>query len=373
MSKQIRAAIIGTGSRATYMYAPILRELTDEGLVVSVWGRIEESVNRTAAVFGVPGYTDLQKLIDETGPAIGIVCVNYNANGQVALMAVEHGLSILTETPISHDLDEADAIIHTAESKGLKVEVSEQFHRRPLEQIKLRLIESGIFGKVHTSYSDFAGHGYHGMSVMRSYLGFDKKPVRVVGATAEFPMDPHWNAFSGNIDVCRENMEHAIVWFEDGGMGIYHWTDVGYNSGLRWWRSSRFLSERGMGVTVGTFLDVEERLSYLAPGSEGAQFITIERILERCDGGALKCLKAHTGSAENPVVQWDNPFYREPGGTTPQWHDDEIGVAGCLMSLVDAVREDSEPTYGARQARLDQELVLQMRKSAGAGGMPVEV
>ena len=239
--------------------------------------------------------------------------------------------------------------------------------------MKLKLIDSGLFGKVHTSYSDFAGHGYHGMSVMRSYLGFDKKPVRVVGATGKFPMDPHWSIFSGEIEERTEGMEHAIVWFEDGCMGIYHWTDVGYNSGLRWWRSSRFLAERGMGVTVGTFLDVEERLSYLAPGSEGPLFITIERILERCDGGALKCIKAHTGSAATPVVTWENPFYREEPGTTPQWHDDEIGVAGCIMSLVDAVRENTEPTYGAYQARIDQELVLVMKKSADNGGAPVEL
>ena len=373
MGRKVRAAMIGTGSRQTYMYAPILRGLTDDIEVVSVWGRSKGSVDKTAAVFGVPGYTDLGTLIDETGPEIGIVCVNSDANGQVALMAVEHGLSILTETPIAHDLDEADAIIRTAESKGLKVEVSEQFHRRPLEQLKLKLIETGIFGKVHTSYSDFAGHGYHGMSVMRSYLGFDKKPIRVVGAMARFPMDPHLNGSSGAIEERTESTEHAIVWFEDGGMGIFHWTGVGYDSGLRWWRSSRFMAERGMGVTVGTFLDVEERLSYLASGSEGPQFITVERVLERCDGGALKCLKAHTGSAAHPVVRWDNPFYREPSGSTPQWHDDEIGVAGCIMSLVDAVRENTAPTYGAVQARLDQELVVLMRKSAEAGGTPVEM
>jgi hypothetical protein len=56
-----------------------------------------------------------------------------------------------------------------------------------------------------------------------------------------------------------------------------------------------------------------------------------------------------------------------------QWHDDEIGVAGCLLSLVEAVRSDGEPSYGPLQARLDQELILVIRQSAAAGGAPVRL
>ena len=56
-----------------------------------------------------------------------------------------------------------------------------------------------------------------------------------------------------------------------------------------------------------------------------------------------------------------------------QWHDDEIGVAGCLMSLVEAVRNGGQPTYGPYQARLDQELILAIRQSALEGGRPVRL
>jgi hypothetical protein len=82
-------------------------------------------------------------------------------------------------------------------------------------------------------------------------------------------------------------------------------------------------------------------------------------------------MKAHTGDPAMPVVTWDNPFYRLPRGSTPQWHDDEIGVAGCLLSLVDAVGQDKDPTYGPLQARTDQEIVLAIRQSALSGGEPV--
>jgi predicted dehydrogenase len=255
----------------------------------------------------------------------------------------------------------------------LKVEVAEQFHRRPLEQIKLKLLESGLFGRVYTSFNDFAGHGYHGISVMRSYLGFNARPLQVVGSVQEYPLASHWSRLGNTTGPRTETQEHGIFTFEEGLTGIFHWTNVGYDSPLRWWRSSRFLAEKGMGITIGSALEPEEHLTLLAPGSEAPRAIKLERRLERVDGGGLLAMVAHTGDPELPIVTWENPFQPAIPGFGPQWHDDYIGVAGCLISLVNAIQTGSEPTYGPYQARLDQELILALRQSAVEGGMPVKL
>jgi len=371
--RPLRVAIIGTAARSDYMYGPILKALSDEVELVSIWGRSTDSARRLGESLRMPWYTDLDQLVRETAPEIGIVSVNYHANGQVGLLAVEHGLHVLLETPIAHKLTEADAVIQAAAQRQLKIEVAEQFHRRPLEQIKLRLIASGLFGRVHTSFNDFAGHGYHGISVMRSYLGFDARPVRVSGSVHRYPLAAHWSRLAHTTGPREETQEHGLVEFDGGQLGIFHWTNVGYDSALRWWRSSRFLAEKGMGITVGVNLQVEERLSLLAPGNESPHFITLERRWERVDGGALVAMVAHTGDAETPLVQWENPFRPAQQGHGVQWHDDEIGVAGCLLSLVNAVRNGTEPTYGPQQARLDQELVLAIQQSSLEGGRPIQL
>jgi predicted dehydrogenase len=355
------------------LYGPIIQALPSDVALVSVWGRSEGSARHLGDQLGVPWYTDLDKLITETQPEVGVVSVAYSANGVVGKMAVDHGLHALLETPIAHDLAEADAIIQSAEQQNLKVEIAEQFHRRPLEQLKLKLIGSGLFGEVYVAFNDYAGHGYHGISVMRSYLGFDARPLRVTGAIGHYDLAPHWSMNANAFGPRRETQEHGIVEFEGGKLGIFHWTDVGYDSALRWWRSSRFMAEKGFGITVGVGLDVEERLSLLAPGGEAPQFITVERRWERCDGGALVGMIAHTGDPDLPIVTWENPFRPSVKGHGPQWHDDEIGVAGCLMSLVDAVRNDTAPSYGPYQGRLDQELILAIRESADQGGQPVSL
>lgn len=268
---------------------------------------------------------------------------------------------------------EADAIIRAATQRGLKIEVSEQFHRRPFEQLKLKLIRSGLFGKVYTSFNDFAGHGYHGVSVMRSYLGFDTKPYQVTGSVHTYDLAPHWSRLAETHGTRRETQEHGLIEFEGDRLGIFHWTNVSYDSALRWWRSSRFLAEKGMGITVGVGLDTQEWLTLLAPGGEAPRFITMERRWERNDGGALVAMVAHTGDPDQPIVQWDNPFKPLVKGQGPEWHDDEIGVAGCIMSLVNAVRSGGEPTYGPLQARLDQEIILAINQSAREGGQSVRL
>ena len=372
MEESIRVAIIGTGNRSFAFYGPVIKQLQGVQLV-SVWGRSRDSAQRLGESLDVPSYTDLDQLIRETSPQIGVVSVNYGANGQVGLMAVEHGLHVLLETPIAHKLSEADAIIEAARQRNLKIEIAEQFYRRPLEQIKLALIASGLFGRVHTSFNDFAGHGYHGISVMRSYLGFDARPVQVVGAVRDYPLEAYYSRLTGNYVPRNETQEHGIIELDDGRLGIFHWTSVAYDSPIRWWRSSRFLAEKGMGITVGAGLDVEEKLALLAPGGEAPRFITLERRWERNDGGALEAIIAHTGDPDLPIIRWDNPFLLPEKGHSPQWHDDEIGVAGCILSIVNALHDNTEPSYGALQGRLDQELILAIRQSSAQGGQPVRL
>jgi predicted dehydrogenase len=371
--RPLRVAIIGTAKRSDYLYGPLIKALPNEVELVSVWGRHADPVERLGKSLGVPAYTDMDKLVRETAPEIGIVSVSYHANGEVGLMAVQAGLHVLLETPIAHKLSQADAIIAAAQERGLQIEIAEQFHRRPLEQIKLKLIASGLFGRVHTAFNDFAGHGYHGVSVLRSYLGFDAKPTQVTGTVRKYDLAPHWARLSNQRGARAETQEHGIIEFEGGQIGIFHWTDVAYDSALRWWRSSRFLAEKGMGITVGVGLEVEERLSLISPGGEAPRFITVERRWERIDGGALVAMVAHTGDPDLPIVQWNNPFRPAVQGHGPQWHDDEIGVAGCLLSLGEAVRNGTEPTYGPHQGRLDQELILGLRMSALAGGQAVKL
>jgi predicted dehydrogenase len=96
----------------------MLKVLSSQVKFVSVRGRLSQSARKLGERLGVPWYADIEKLMEDTDSQIGIVSVNYRANGIVGQMAVEHGLHVLLETPIAHKLSEADAIIHEARQRG---------------------------------------------------------------------------------------------------------------------------------------------------------------------------------------------------------------------------------------------------------------
>jgi predicted dehydrogenase len=354
MSERIRFVLLGAGKRSDYLYGPLLALLRKDVEFVGIWGRSEEKAKALGEKYGVPWFTDLERLRDEVRPEAAIVSVGYAANGEVGRRMVDLGLHALLETPIAHDLADADAIISGANSKGVKIEVAEQYYRRPVERIKRALIQTGAFGKVLTACNDFMGHGYHGVSLIRSYIGFDVPVVGVNGVTAQYSVAPHYAWISQTFGPREEQWEHAVLHFEDGRLGFFNWSSIAYDSPLRWLRSTRFFAEKGMGVG--------DQLSLLTPDGKDPQPVFVERRYHNVGGmETLSDIIAHT----KPEVSWCNPF-------RGYYMDDEmIAVADCLMSLVHALRADTPPEYGPVQARTDQAITLAMLESARTGGASV--
>jgi predicted dehydrogenase len=356
MNDRIRFAIVGAGKRSDYLFGPLLTMLKDEVELVGVWGRSEAKVRAFGEKFRVPWFTNLERLRDESRPEAAVVSVSSEANGEIGSRVIELGFHALLETPIAQDLVEADAIVAGAAARNLKLEVAEQYFRRPIERLKRALIRAGIFGQVLTAYNDCMGHGYHGVSLIRSYIGFDARVRSVNGAIAKHMVAPYYSWIDQSYGSREEEWQHAILHFDDGRLGFFNWSDIAYDSSLRWLRSSKFFAEKGMAVG--------DRLTLLTPDGKDPQPIEIERRFHNVGGmETLVALIAHT----TPEISWYNPFQ----GYTMD--DEMIAVADCLMSLVRAIRENCPPEYGAEQARLDQEVTLALGMSAQYQGEPIKL
>jgi predicted dehydrogenase len=356
MNDRIRFVIVGAGKRSDYLFGPLLTMLKDDVEFVGVWGRSEEKARLLGEKYRVPWFTELERMRDDARPEAAIVSVSNAANGEVGRRVIELGLHALLETPIANDLVDADAIIAGATARNLKLEVAEQYYRRPIERIKRALISAGIFGRVLTAYNDCMGHGYHGVSLLRSYIGFDATVRSVTGAIAKHMVAPHYSWIDQSYGPREEEWQHAILHFDDGRLGFFNWSSIAYDSSLRWLRTTTFFAEKGMAVG--------DRLTLLTPDGKDPQPIEIERRFHNVGGmETLAALIAHT----TPEIAWLNPFQG-------YYMDDEmIAVADCLMSLVRAIRENCLPEYGAEQARLDQEVTLALGMSAQYHGEPVKL
>src|SRR5215216_4344698 len=354
MNDRIRFAIIGTGKRSDSLYAPLLNTLKEDVEFIGVWGRSEDKARTLGEKYHVPWFTELDHLRNDLKPDAVIVSVARSANGEIGRRVIELGLHALLETPIANRLDNANAIIRGAEIQNLKVEVAEQYYRRPIERLKRKLIDADIFGQILVAYNDFMGHGYHGVSLIRNYIGFDIPVISVNGITTKLTVAPHYSWISQTNSSRDEEWEHASLRFANGTLCFYNWSSIAYDSALRWQRSTRFFAERGMAY--------DDRLTTLTSDGKDPQLIEIKRFFHNVGGmETLTELVALT----SPEIVWRNPF-------RAYYMDDEmIAVADCLMSLVHAIREGGLREYGPLQARLDQEVTLAMYESARNSGTSV--
>ena len=107
-----------------------------------------------------------------------------------------------------------------------------------------------------------------------------------------------------------------------------------------------------------------DALTVLTADGKDPQPIAIKRYFHNV-GGMETLTELVAGTS--PEIVWRNPF-------RGYYMDDEmIAVADCLMSLVDAIRQDKQPEYGGQQARLDQELTLAMFESANRSGASIQL
>src|SRR5260370_53589 len=203
----------------------------------------------------------------------------------------------LSEPRAVHDMVEADRIIGRARELGVKVEVAEQYYRRPIEQLKLALLAAGTFGRVLVAENDFMGHAYHGVSLIRSYIGFETPIDSVSAFFQSFAVAPHHAWIAKAVGQRREEWQHGVIRFADGRWGIFNWSSLAYDSSLRWWRSTSFFAERGMAIA--------DRLTVLSEDGRDPRRVEVGRRFHNVGGmETLSELVGHT----NPEWCCVNPL-----------------------------------------------------------------
>lgn len=364
---KLRIALVGAGNRGSGTYLPIIAKLGDDLELVAVCDVDAGKAELAASKYNVPHFSDIGAMVDQTKPDIAAVVVNPNRNHEAGIPLSQMGVSYCTETPIDTDLGWADKMIATAKENGTKLEVCENYYRVPVERIKRALILEGVFGTVLAAYNDFNGHGYHGVGLIRSYIGFDVGITRVIGMRKRFDVQEHSYR---NGSHTSEDWQHGIIEFENGSVGIFNFSGLSYGSPLRWYNTSKFYAEKGMCVGGGQrgFTGTEQ-IAILNADADTRLPVVLERRMTQSKDGTqvLDAMVARTDPDTDLEVVWENPLSHYP------LSEGQLSVASEIMSIAIAHRDNTEPEYGALNGRIDQEVALAMSQSWGAGNVPVEL
>ena len=251
-------------------------------------------------------------------PAFVVLAVTRDATPALLMELAERGLAVLCETPPAADLDGLRRLAPLAQH-GPRIQVAEQYRFQPLHAARLALATDGRLGTISQAQVSVA-HGYHGIDLIRRFLGVGTEPVTITAHRFESAVvaGPDRAGPPAAERIVRDSQ--VIATFDFGErLGILDFADEQYFS---WIRGLRFLARGERGEIDG--YDARWLVDQRTP---------VRVRLERHDAG-------HDGNLEGLYLEgitagaeW---VYRNPFGTA-RLTDDEIAVATCLARMSEAI------------------------------------
>jgi UDP-N-acetylglucosamine 3-dehydrogenase len=139
-TKPLKVAIVGAGSMGAN-HIRVLRDFSDEQVTLAgVAEPHQPTLERAVRRFSVAGFSDYRQLIEETHPDLVAVVVPTHLHYEVAAFALEEGVNVLVEKPITSTVEEAQRLIDLAAARGLRLAVGHVERFNPaVAELKKRL------------------------------------------------------------------------------------------------------------------------------------------------------------------------------------------------------------------------------------------
>jgi predicted dehydrogenase len=305
-------AIVGAGWRAAF-YERVAAALPDRF-------RITGTMSRRS-----PGSRmSLDELLADK-PTFVVLAVPREPMPALIAELADRGAAVLAETPPAPDRDGLRSLRRLADAGG-RIQVAEQYRYQPLHAARLALVTSGRLGTASQVQLSVA-HGYHGIDLLRRFLGVDAEPVTVSARRVRSPIvaGPDRAGPPTEERIREADQVIATFAFGDGSgdtgdrLGILDFTDEQYFS---WIRGLRFLVRGERGEIDGT------AARWLADARTPVRIT-----LERHDTGQDGNLEGHHLEGITAGAEW---LYRNPFAPA-RLTDDEIAVATCLAGMPAAI------------------------------------
>ena len=335
--------IVGSGWRSEF-YLRIAKELPGLFEISGLVTTNPEKAGRFENIFGVKVFGSFGELLDSSECDFVVVSIPARAAMPVSLELLRRGLPVLLETPPADTVENLIRFWRELPS-GAKIQVAEQYFLHPLHQARLAVAESGKLGTVNEVQVSFS-HGYHGVSLIRKYLGIGFENAQI---TARKFILPCAEGFSREGYPKRESIvgqAKTIASLDFGGkIGVY---DFAADQHRSWVRSPRIIVRGERGEIY------DDRIKYLRNFITPAETRFLRKNVgenENVEGYGLKGIMA-----EGEWV-YKNPF------PSARLIDDEIAVASCLVKMAEYVR-GGEPFYSLAEASQDHYLGTLINQAA---------
>lgn len=346
MKNRIEFGIIGGGWRAEF-FLRIAKQLPERFAVTAMMVRNPEKGKAITAAWGVKTYDNMEDFLGKGKFSFVVVSVPSAVAGEIIIDLAKRKVPALLETPPAPTV-EAMTALYNAVGPNAKVQVAEQYAFQPIHAARIKLINSGRLGTISQAHVSVA-HDYHGISLMRKFLGIGYEDAAISGFSFSAPIVAGPNREGPPAEEKINMSGHSTAALEfDGKLGIYNFS---FDQYLSWIRSPRVLV-RGEKGEINN-----KSISYLED-FRSPVYAEFQRHEAGQDGNLEGMyLKGITAGTE---WLYKNPFI--PGRLS----DDEIAIATCLDKMQDLV--DGGPEfYSLAEAMQDTYLGLMVGKAVKTG------
>ncbi len=356
-----RFGIIGAGWR-TEFFLRVAHELPGHFGVVGVVVRDAAKRDAFRKKWAVPTYGSLSELLQADAPSFVVAAVPWEATPKLLMECAERKVPVMAETPPAPDIARLTALTKLVR-QGSVIQIAEQYVLHPFHQAVLSVAHSGLIGTPsHVQVS--VAHGYHGMSLLRRYLGigFENVAVTATKFTAPIMESPGRQGPPSQSRAVNSDQIIAHLRFENNLSGVYDFSGDQYFSFVR---GARLLVRGEKGEIVS------------GPGGDGATIrylldptSVVTQVLHRVDTGHGGNLEGYHHRGYTFGGDW---IYRNPFAATAQGYaggrlsDDEIAIATILVKMGEFVRGEGPPPYSLEDAAQDRYLDLLIEEAVRTG------
>ncbi len=150
--KKFRTGVVGVGFIGT-VHVEQLRRLGNVEVVAITDS--QDAKQKAAALFVPKGYSDYRQMIDEENLDCIHICTPNNTHYEIAMYAMEHGVHVVCEKPMTVTIEEAETLRKTAQEKQLVNAMNFNCRFYPMAYQMREMMKSGQVGDIYTVHGGY--------------------------------------------------------------------------------------------------------------------------------------------------------------------------------------------------------------------------
>ncbi|WP_122643915.1 Gfo/Idh/MocA family protein [Luxibacter massiliensis] len=154
--EKLRVAIVGCGMIAIKRHFPEMAENPNVEIVACT-DYVKERAEDMAKLYGGVVCGDYKEIIEKVKPDAMVICADNATHEETAIAALNAGIHVLCEKPLTTSLESGKRIIQAAEKSGKKLMVAQNQRMSAAFKKAKEILKSGKLGKVLTFSTKF-GH-----------------------------------------------------------------------------------------------------------------------------------------------------------------------------------------------------------------------